>query len=44
MQNKCSTLQVAYEVDVINSTDEQLKIHYGLTEKKHRNHKISEIA
>ena len=32
MQSKCLTPQVVCEAEVTNSTDEELKIYYGLTE------------
>lgn len=43
MQSKFHTPQVVQEVEVTNSTDEGLKIYYGLTEtnfkERHQNRK-----
>ena len=45
MQSKCLTPQVVCEAEVTNSTDEELKIYYGLTEanfkERHKKHKTS---
>ena len=45
MQSKCLTLQVNYEVEATNSTDEEIKIYYDLTEttfkERYRKHKTS---
>ena len=45
MQSKCLTPQVVYEAEVTDSTDEELKIYYGLTEtnfkERHQKHKTS---